>query len=114
METVTVTPTLTMLRVKGWQVYVWRDGESVTLIDTGRRDRAPRSPRPCPESDPDGVDARPRRPPDRPPNFENQPERRYWQAQVMPPHRGETDMAPPVFEDWEVPIYQRVSAGLPA
>ena len=35
METLTVTPNLTMLRVNGWQVYVWRDGDSVTLIDTG-------------------------------------------------------------------------------
>ena len=30
-----MTPHLSMLRVKGWQVYVWRDGDSVTLIDTG-------------------------------------------------------------------------------
>jgi glyoxylase-like metal-dependent hydrolase (beta-lactamase superfamily II) len=35
MDTVPITPNLTMLRVNGWQVYVWRDGESVTLIDTG-------------------------------------------------------------------------------
>ncbi|WP_234783579.1 hypothetical protein [Mycolicibacterium celeriflavum] len=35
MESVTVTPNLTMLVVEGWQVYVWRDGDSVTLIDTG-------------------------------------------------------------------------------
>jgi glyoxylase-like metal-dependent hydrolase (beta-lactamase superfamily II) len=26
---------LTMLRVNGWQLYVRRDGDSVTLIDTG-------------------------------------------------------------------------------
>ena len=30
-----ITPNLAMLRVKGWQVYVWRDDDSVTLIDTG-------------------------------------------------------------------------------
>ncbi|MGZ5378764.1 MAG: MBL fold metallo-hydrolase [Mycobacterium sp.] len=37
MDTVTVTPNLTMLRVLGWQVYVWRDDDSVTVtvIDTG-------------------------------------------------------------------------------
>ena len=35
MESLTVTPDLTMLRVNGWQVYVWRDDESATLIDTG-------------------------------------------------------------------------------
>ena len=35
MDTVVVSPNLTMLRVRGWQVYVWRDGDSVTVIDTG-------------------------------------------------------------------------------
>ncbi len=35
METLARTPNLTMFRVNGWQVYVWRDGDSVTLIDTG-------------------------------------------------------------------------------
>ena len=27
--------------------------------------------------------------------------------------RGEADMPPPVFEDWEIPIYERISATLP-
>ena len=35
MESQTVIANLTMLRVNGWQVYVWRDGDSATLIDTG-------------------------------------------------------------------------------
>jgi glyoxylase-like metal-dependent hydrolase (beta-lactamase superfamily II) len=35
MDTVPITPNLAMLRIKGWQVYVWRDDDSVTLIDTG-------------------------------------------------------------------------------
>src|SRR3979409_1955506 len=35
MDTLPITGNLTMLRVNGWQVYVWRDGDSVTLIDTG-------------------------------------------------------------------------------
>jgi hypothetical protein len=35
MDTVPITGNLTILRVKGWQVYVWRDADSVTLIDTG-------------------------------------------------------------------------------
>ena len=30
-----VTPNPTMLRVNGWQLYAWRDGDSVTLVDTG-------------------------------------------------------------------------------
>ena len=35
MDTVPITPNLAMLRVNGWQLYVWRDKDSVTLIDTG-------------------------------------------------------------------------------
>ena len=35
MESVAVTPSLTVLRIKGWQVYVWRDDDTCTLIDTG-------------------------------------------------------------------------------
>jgi fructose-1,6-bisphosphatase/sedoheptulose 1,7-bisphosphatase-like protein len=35
METVPVTSQLTMLVVHGWQIYVWRDGDTATLIDTG-------------------------------------------------------------------------------
>jgi glyoxylase-like metal-dependent hydrolase (beta-lactamase superfamily II) len=35
MDTVPITENLTMLRVDGWQLYVWRDGDSVTVIDTG-------------------------------------------------------------------------------
>ncbi|GFG49340.1 hypothetical protein [Mycolicibacterium agri] len=70
MESVAVTPSLTMLRVDGWQFYAWRDDDSMTLIDTG-----------------------------------------------APGHgaaiRGEAELAPPVFEDWEIPIFQRVAAELP-
>src|SRR5215469_11051668 len=35
MDTVAITPNLSMLRVTGWQVDFWRDEDSVTLIDTG-------------------------------------------------------------------------------
>jgi glyoxylase-like metal-dependent hydrolase (beta-lactamase superfamily II) len=28
--------------------------------------------------------------------------------------RGDADMPPPVFEDWEIPIHERVSVGLPS
>jgi glyoxylase-like metal-dependent hydrolase (beta-lactamase superfamily II) len=35
MDTVPITPNLTMLRVNGWQLYIWCDDDSVTLIDTG-------------------------------------------------------------------------------
>ena len=43
MESMAVTPNLTMLRVNGWQLYAWRDGDSVTLVDTGPRIPARRS-----------------------------------------------------------------------
>jgi glyoxylase-like metal-dependent hydrolase (beta-lactamase superfamily II) len=35
MDSTAITPNLTMFRVNGWQLYAWRDGDSVTLIDTG-------------------------------------------------------------------------------
>src|ERR1700742_4116460 len=35
MDAVPVTSNLTLLRVNGWQLYAWRDDDSVTLIDTG-------------------------------------------------------------------------------
>jgi len=37
MDTVPITPNLTMLRVNGWQLYIWRDDDSVT--DRHRRAR---------------------------------------------------------------------------
>ncbi|MGZ5394375.1 MAG: hypothetical protein ACXWEI_02555 [Mycobacterium sp.] len=52
MDTVAVTPNLTMLRVQGWQVYVWRDDDSVTVtvIDTGAPGSGLKSWRRCPGS----------------------------------------------------------------
>lgn len=114
MDAVTVTANLTMLRINGWQVYVWRDGDSATLIDTG-----------APGSGADilaavaGVD--------RIVLTHGHVDHIGSAAEL---HRatgasvsaGEGDAAairtgsavpPPVFEDWEIPIHQRVSAGLP-
>jgi glyoxylase-like metal-dependent hydrolase (beta-lactamase superfamily II) len=114
MESLTVTPNLTMLTVNGWQLYAWRDGDSVTLIDTG-----------APGSGADIVTA------------VHGVERivlthghadhtgsaaelhESTGASVMAGEgdaaviRGEAEMPPAVFEDWEIPIYERVSAGLP-
>jgi len=114
MEPVPVTPHLTMLRVKGWQVYVWREGDSVTLIDTG----APGSGGEILSAVP-GVDrivlthghvdhtgsAAELRASTGAPILAG-----AGDAAVI---RGDAQMAPPVLEDWEVPIHQRVSAGLP-
>jgi glyoxylase-like metal-dependent hydrolase (beta-lactamase superfamily II) len=115
MDTVTLTPNLTMLRVHGWQVYAWRDGDSVTLIDTGA---------PCSGADilstVPGVDrivlthghidhigsAAELRESTGAPVFAG--------AGDAAAIRGEAELAPPVFEDWEIPIYERVSADLPA
>lgn len=114
MDSTVITPNLTMLRVNGWQLYAWRDGDSVTLIDSG----APGSGAEIAAAVPDiarivlthgHVD-----------HIGSAAELRgstgaavmagVGDAAVI---RGEADMPPPVFEDWEVPIYERVSAGLP-
>src|SRR5215208_1230013 len=114
MESMAVTPSLTMLRINGWQVYVWRDGDSVTLIDTG-----------APGSGADILSTVP--------GVERivlthghvdhtGSAAELRQATGAPVLAGAGDAAeiragsappPPVFEDWEVPIYQRVSVGLP-
>jgi glyoxylase-like metal-dependent hydrolase (beta-lactamase superfamily II) len=114
MRTVAVTPNLTMLVVNGWQVYVWRDGDSVTLIDTG----APGSGDAIlgAVSDVDRivlthahVD-----------HVGSAAELRdataasvFAGADDADAIRTGTAVAPPVFEDWELPIYERVSVGLP-
>jgi glyoxylase-like metal-dependent hydrolase (beta-lactamase superfamily II) len=114
METLTVTPNLTMLRVNGWQLYVWRDGDSVTLIDTG-----------APGSGAEIIAALPVI--DRIVLTHGHVDhvgsaaelRKFTGAAVLAGPgdaaviKGEADMPPPVFEDWELPIWERVSAGLP-
>jgi glyoxylase-like metal-dependent hydrolase (beta-lactamase superfamily II) len=114
METVPVTPHLTMLRVKGWQLYVWRDGDSVTLIDTG-----------APGSGTEILSAV--RSVDRIVLTHGHVDHSGSAAELRastgaPVVAGASDAAairsgtalpPPVFEDWEVAIHQRVSAGLP-
>jgi glyoxylase-like metal-dependent hydrolase (beta-lactamase superfamily II) len=114
MDSLKVTPNLTMLRVNGWQLYAWQDGDSVTLIDTG-------SPGPGAEilsalpslerivlthghvdhcgsaAELHGATGAPVL-------------AGAGDAAVI---RGEAAMPPPAFEDWEKPIYERVSAGLP-
>jgi glyoxylase-like metal-dependent hydrolase (beta-lactamase superfamily II) len=114
MESLAVTSNLTMLRVNGRQVYVWRDGESATLIDTG----APGS-RAEIAATVGGIDrivlthghvdhigsaAELRE------STGASIEAGVGDAAII---RGEADIPPPVFEDWELPIYERVSAGLP-
>ncbi|MGZ5363219.1 MAG: MBL fold metallo-hydrolase [Mycobacterium sp.] len=114
MDTVAVTPNLTMLRVQGWQVYVWRDDDSVTVIDTGAPGSGAEILAAVPRIDQivltrghvdhcgsaaelhDATGAT---------VFAG-----AGDAEVI--KRG-TAMPPPVFEDWEIPIHQRVSAGLP-
>lgn len=113
MDTVAVTPHLTMLRVHGWQVYIWSDGDSVTLIDTG----APGS----------GVEiAAAVRGIDRIVLSHGHVDHVGSAAELRSATgaavfagagdaaaiRGGSALPPPVFEDWEVPIHQRVSADL--
>jgi glyoxylase-like metal-dependent hydrolase (beta-lactamase superfamily II) len=114
METLTVTPNLTMLRVNGWQVYVWRDGDSVTLIDTS----APGSGAEIAAAV-TGID-RIVLTHGHVDHIGSAAELRdstgasvmagVGDAAVI---RGETDMPPPVFEGWEIPIWERVTVGLP-
>ena len=114
METVPLTPYLSMLRINGWQVYVWRDGDSVTLIDTGAPGSAAEILSAVPGVDQivlthGHVD-------------HSGSAAELHNATGAPVLAGAGDAAaiqtgaalpPPVFEDWEVPIYQRVSVGLP-
>lgn len=114
METVPITANLSMLRVNGWQLYAWQDDDAVTLIDTG-----------APGSKAEILSAAPH------------VERivvthghvdhigsaaELHHATGAPVLAGAGDAAairtgtavpPPLFEDWELPIHQRVSVGLP-
>lgn len=114
MDTVTVTPDLTMLVVRGWQVYIWRDGDSVTVIDTG-----------APGSGAEILAVAPRI--DRIVLTHGHVDHCGSAAELQDATgatvfagagdcreiRDGVAMPPPVFEDWEIPIHQRVSAGLP-
>jgi glyoxylase-like metal-dependent hydrolase (beta-lactamase superfamily II) len=114
MDSTAIASNLTMLRVNGWQVYVWRDGDSATLIDTG----APGSGAEITAAVP-GVD-RIVLTHGHVDHIGSAAElRESTGASVMAGAgdasyiRGGATMPPAVFEDWEIPIYERVSAGLP-
>jgi glyoxylase-like metal-dependent hydrolase (beta-lactamase superfamily II) len=114
MDSTSVTPNLTMLRINGWQLYAWRDGDSVTLIDTGSPNSGAEILMVLPGVERivlthghvdhcgsatelhDATGA---------PVFAG-----VGDAAVV---RGEATMPPPALEDWERPILERVSADLP-
>ncbi|OBE97994.1 MBL fold metallo-hydrolase [Mycolicibacterium elephantis] len=114
MDTFPVTPHLTMLRVHGWQVYVWRDAGTVTLIDTGAPGSGAQIAAAVPGIDRivlthGHVD-----------HVGSAAELRSLTGAAVSAGAGDaaavragTALPPPVFEDWEVPIHQQVSAGLP-
>lgn len=114
MDTVAVTPNLTMLRVRGWQLYLWRDGDSVTVIDTG-----------APGSGAEILQAVPRI--DRIVLTHGHVDHCGSAAELHDATgatvfagagdaatiRSGAAMPPPLFEDWEIPIHRRVAADLP-
>jgi glyoxylase-like metal-dependent hydrolase (beta-lactamase superfamily II) len=114
MDSLEVTPNLTMLRVNGWQLYAWRDGDSVTLIDTGSPGSGAEILAALPSLERivlthghvdhcgSAADLH---------NATGAPV--LAGAGDTAVIRGEAAMPPPVFEDWERPIYERVSADLP-
>ena len=114
MDSVPITPNLTMLRVNGWQLYAWRDADSVTLIDTGAPGSGPaileavsgvdRIVLTHGHVDHIGSAAE---------LHEATGAPVYAAAGDADAIRTGTAVPPAVFEDWEVPIYQRVSVGLP-
>lgn len=115
MASVTVTENLTMHMVNGWQVYAWRDGDSVTLIDTG----APGSGAAIIDTVP-GID-RILLTHGHVDHTGSAAELRQSTGALVMAGAGDatairdgTAVPPPVFEDWEVPLHERVAAGLPA
>ncbi|ODQ95636.1 MBL fold metallo-hydrolase [Mycolicibacterium holsaticum] len=114
MDAVTITPQLTMLRVQGWQVYVWNDAGSVTLIDSGAPGSGAQIAAAVRGIDRivlthGHVD-----------HVGSAAELRSATGAAVFAGAGDaaairagSALPPPVFEDWEVPIHQQVSAGLP-
>jgi glyoxylase-like metal-dependent hydrolase (beta-lactamase superfamily II) len=114
MQTSAVTPNLTMLVVNGWQLYAWRDGDSVTLIDTGAPGSGAQILAAVPSIERMVLTHG---------HVDHCGSAAYLQdathagvfagagdADVI---RGTAGMPPAIFEDWEIPIYERVSADLP-
>ncbi len=114
MESIDVTPHLTMLRVNGWQLYAWRDRDSVTLIDTGAPGSAAEILSELPGIDRIVVTHG---------HVDHVGSAADLRASTGAPViagagdaaviRGTAAMPPPVLEDWERPILARVAADLP-
>jgi glyoxylase-like metal-dependent hydrolase (beta-lactamase superfamily II) len=114
MDSTSVTPNLTMLRINGWQLYAWHDGDAVTLIDTG-----------SPNSGAEILTALPGL--ERIVLTHGHVDHCGSAAELYDTTgapvlagagdaaviRGEAAMPPPALEDWERPILERVSADLP-
>ncbi|MCW2691359.1 MAG: yflN 1 [Mycobacterium sp.] len=115
MESIAITPNLTMLRINGWQLYLWDDGDSRTLIDTG----APGSGAEIAEAV--GTVDRIVLTHCHTDHCGSAAELRELRGATVAAGagdaaiiRGEAVAPPPVLEGWERPILERVSAGLPS
>lgn len=121
MDTTEVTPNLHELRVGGWQLYLWHDSDSLVLIDTGAPGGGDDA-RKAVESlgfdagaltgivlthfhvDHTGALGEIQQWSDAPV---------FAHAADAPIIRGEAPPPPPVLTDWERPIFEQASAGLP-
>ncbi|CAN5865522.1 MBL fold metallo-hydrolase [soil metagenome] len=114
MEQVSLSPELTLLRVGNFQFYLWDDGVTRTLIDTGAPGTLP-----AVREVTDGLDLM-LLTHCHTDHCGSAAELRQWSGATVAPGagdaaiiRGEMPAPQPVFEDWERALHAQVSVGLP-
>ncbi|EHI13495.1 MBL fold metallo-hydrolase [Mycolicibacterium thermoresistibile] len=114
VRAVEVTAELSLLHIDGWQVYVWRDGDEVTVIDTGQPGSGARILAHT------GTVTQVVLTHGHVDHCGSAAELQRATGAFVAAGAGDTDaiqagaaLPPPVFEDWERPIHEQVAAGLP-